>query len=78
MGDELEEITGVVTYAFGFYRILPLTAIQIVTPADPAVSPTSLVSRGTCKGITIGDYNTDVETRCLRNVGCGGGLRDAG
>jgi hypothetical protein len=59
MGDGLEEITGVITYAFGFYRILPLTAIKIATPADATASPTSLLSKGTCKGITMGDYNAE-------------------
>jgi predicted extracellular nuclease len=59
MGDELEDITGVVTYASGFYRILPLTALKVVTAADPTVSPTNLVSKGTCNGITIADYNAE-------------------
>lgn len=59
MGDQLAEITGVVTYAFGFYRILPLTKISIVTAASAAVAPVDLVSAGNCTGITIGDYNVE-------------------
>ncbi|KAI1412400.1 DNase I-like protein [Hypoxylon sp. FL1857] len=60
LGDRLETITGVVYQAFGFYRILPLTnisAIQSLTPDVPP--PTSLVSDGTCAGITLGDYNVE-------------------
>ncbi|KAK2014290.1 endonuclease/Exonuclease/phosphatase [Colletotrichum eremochloae] len=59
MGDQLTEITGVVTYAFGFYRILPLTAIAITQNATNAAPATSLVSRGDCTGITVGDYNVE-------------------
>ncbi|WYZ37830.1 hypothetical protein EsH8_II_001336 [Colletotrichum jinshuiense] len=59
MGDQLTEITGIVTYAFGFYRILPLTGITFVKNATNDAPPTSLVSRGDCRGITIGDYNIE-------------------
>jgi hypothetical protein len=60
MGDELEEITGVVTQAFGFYRILPRTAIQITKPVTPELpDPTKFVSKGKCDGITFGDYNVE-------------------
>ncbi|GJC96570.1 endonuclease/exonuclease/phosphatase [Colletotrichum higginsianum] len=59
MGDQLAEITGVVTYAFGFYRILPLTAITIAKNATNDAPATSLVSRGDCRGITVGDYNVE-------------------
>ena len=60
MGDSLEEITGVVTYAFGFYRILPKTAIKVTKSQSPALPPpTKLVSSGKCDGITFGDYNVE-------------------
>ncbi|OLN85339.1 hypothetical protein CCHL11_04272 [Colletotrichum chlorophyti] len=59
MGDQLAEITGVVTYAFGFYRILPLTAITFVKAAVNDAPPTSLISRGDCRGITVGAYNVE-------------------
>ncbi|ORY18601.1 Endonuclease/exonuclease/phosphatase [Clohesyomyces aquaticus] len=60
LGDELEEITGIVTYAFGFYRILPTTAIKISGSAKPVLpSSTKLLSSGKCDGITIGDYNVE-------------------
>ncbi|TDZ25438.1 hypothetical protein Cob_v001740 [Colletotrichum orbiculare MAFF 240422] len=59
MGDQLAEITGVVTYAFGFYRILPLTAVTFVKKATNDAPPTSLTSRGDCGGITVGAYNVE-------------------
>ncbi|KAF2262122.1 DNase I-like protein [Lojkania enalia] len=60
LGDTLSEITGVVTYAFGFYRILPLTSIQILRSATPTLpSATELLSSGKCDGITFGDYNVE-------------------
>ena len=60
MGDEIEEITGVVTYAFGFYRILPTTAIKVVKSIEPRVpGKTKLVSSGKCNGVTFGAYNVE-------------------
>ncbi|KAF5509311.1 hypothetical protein CGCF413_v002351 [Colletotrichum fructicola] len=59
MGDQLTEITGVVTYAFGFYRILPLTAITFVSEAANNAPATTLTSSGDCRGITIGAYNVE-------------------
>ncbi|KAF6819354.1 endonuclease exonuclease phosphatase family protein [Colletotrichum sojae] len=59
MGDQLAEITGVVTYAFGFYRILPLTAVKFVKESVNDAPPTSLVSKGDCRGITVGAYNVE-------------------
>jgi hypothetical protein len=60
MGDSLEEITGVVTYAFGFYRILPRTALKVTKSQTPALPPpTKLISSGSCDGITFGDYNVE-------------------
>lgn len=61
MGDELEEITGVVQHAFGFYSILPLTAVKVSKPAKgvAAQKPTSLKSKGQCKAITVGSYNVE-------------------
>ncbi|GKT86283.1 LOW QUALITY PROTEIN: endonuclease/exonuclease/phosphatase family protein [Colletotrichum tofieldiae] len=57
MGDQLAEVTGVVTYAFGFYRILPLTAITVAKNATNDAPPPP--SRGDCRGITVGDYNVE-------------------
>jgi hypothetical protein len=59
MADQLETITGVVTQTFGFYTILPLTALKITTPAVASVPPTSLHSGRQCKAITFGSYNVE-------------------
>ncbi|OTA65098.1 DNase I-like protein [Hypoxylon sp. EC38] len=60
LGDHLETITGIVYQAFGFYRILPLTNISVIQSLSPELPPsTSLVSDGTCTGITVGDYNVE-------------------
>lgn len=60
MGDYIEQITGVVTYAFGFYSILPSTAIKVTRSQKPTLpKPTKLESKGRCEGITIGAYNVE-------------------
>ncbi|KAI1805761.1 endonuclease/exonuclease/phosphatase family protein [Daldinia bambusicola] len=60
LGDKLDAITGVVYQAFGFYRILPLTNINVVESLAPATPPpTTLVSQGTCQGVTVGSYNVE-------------------
>ena len=60
LGDELADITGVVTYSFGFYRILPRTALQITrSKAKYFPPPTKLVSAGKCSGLTFGQYNVE-------------------
>lgn len=60
VGDYLGDITGVVTYAFGYYSIFPLTALNIVKGVEPAhPPPTRLVSDGDCGGITVGSYNVE-------------------
>ncbi|KAH7072104.1 Endonuclease/exonuclease/phosphatase [Paraphoma chrysanthemicola] len=60
LGDDVEEITGVVTYSFGFYRILPTTAIKVTKSQKPALpNPTKLESSGKCDGITVGAYNVE-------------------
>jgi predicted extracellular nuclease len=59
MGDKFAEITGVVTYAFGFYRILPLTALVVEEEALANAGPTTLTSRGDCRGLTFGSYNVE-------------------
>lgn len=46
--------------AFGFYRILPLTKVTVVSSQEPALPPaTSLTSDGVCSGLTIGSYNIE-------------------
>ena len=60
MGDSVEEITGVVTYAFGFYRILPTTALKVTKSQKPALpSPVKFESSGKCDAITVGAYNVE-------------------
>ncbi|KAI1153565.1 Endonuclease/exonuclease/phosphatase [Nemania diffusa] len=60
MGDRFEDITGVVTQAFGFYQIQPLTKLTVISSREPAVSgATTLISDGTCSGITVGGYNIE-------------------
>jgi hypothetical protein len=60
LGDSLKEITGVVTQAFGYYRILPLTALNVTGSASPALPPaTELISNGKCNRLTVGSYNVE-------------------
>jgi hypothetical protein len=60
LGDSLQDITGVVTYAFGFYRILPLTALEVTGSAQPALPPpTTLTSGFDCSSLTFGAYNVE-------------------
>lgn len=59
MGDELGDVTGIVFNAFGFYRILPLTAVSPVKNATTDYPPVSFNSTGDCRGITIGSYNAE-------------------
>ncbi|KAK7977824.1 hypothetical protein PG988_005314, partial [Apiospora saccharicola] len=60
LGDTLEDMTGVVYQAFGFYRILPLTKVTVASSQEPALPPaTLLTSDGVCSGLTIGSYNIE-------------------
>lgn len=60
LGDSLDDITGVITYAFGFYRILPLTALTVTGSREPATPPpTKLKSTGSCDGLTVAAYNVE-------------------
>lgn len=59
LGDTVGSVTGVVTYAFGFYRIIPLTAVSVSKSATSDYPATSQVSTGTCKGVTVGQYNVE-------------------
>lgn len=59
LGDGLEDITGVITYAYGFYRILPLSAIKAARPVKAPLERTKLVAGGDCSSLTIGSYNVE-------------------
>ncbi|KAF8420368.1 Endonuclease/exonuclease/phosphatase [Tirmania nivea] len=59
LGDSLTDVTGVITYAFGFFRILPTTAVTIKKPVTPASAPpTQFTSNGECN-LTFGSYNVE-------------------
>lgn len=59
LGDYLGDVTGVVYNAFGFYRVLPLTAAKVAKPSKPDHPAVSFTSKGSCKGISVADYNTE-------------------
>ncbi|KAI1341837.1 DNase I-like protein [Xylariaceae sp. FL0016] len=59
VGDQLEDITGIVYQAYGFYRILPTTALTVSSSLTATPDPTTLTSNGTCEGITVGGYNIE-------------------
>jgi predicted extracellular nuclease len=59
MGDSLGDVTGIVFNAFGFYRILPLTAVSSVESASVDFPSASFNSTGDCRGITVGSYNAE-------------------
>lgn len=60
VGDSLQDITGVVTQAFGYFVINPLTALNVTGSAQPAFPPPATFSScGDCKGITVGSYNVE-------------------
>ncbi|GLA06244.1 hypothetical protein AnigIFM60653_006770 [Aspergillus niger] len=59
LGDTLEDITGIITQAYGFYTLLPLTALTKTGSNTAEATATTLQADGTCSSITIGDYNVD-------------------
>lgn len=60
LGDSLKDITGVVTQVFGYYYILPTTAMEVVSSKSPALPPpTKLISSGKCDKLTFGSYNVE-------------------
>ncbi|KAJ3531742.1 hypothetical protein NMY22_g8024 [Coprinellus aureogranulatus] len=61
LGAVFTDIKGIVTYQFGFYYVLPLTAPSVVSRPDPTVPATTLSARklpDACT-ITFGDYNVE-------------------
>ena len=59
MGDKAADVTGVIYQQFGFYYILPTTALTVTQPASASAPPVSFTSKGNCKGLTVGDYNVE-------------------
>ncbi|RAH42474.1 endonuclease/exonuclease/phosphatase family protein [Aspergillus brunneoviolaceus CBS 621.78] len=58
LGDALGDITGIITQAYGYYALLPSTALSVTSSNATEVPKTSLISNKKCK-ITFGDYNVD-------------------
>lgn len=59
IGDKAADITGVVYYQYGFFYILPSTALELTTLADETLPTTTLASAGSCEALTVGDYNVE-------------------
>jgi predicted extracellular nuclease len=60
LGDDLADITGVIYTQFGYYYILPLTALQVIDSKQPPLPPpVTWNSNGNCKKITLGQYNVE-------------------
>ncbi|KAL0257509.1 hypothetical protein SLS55_008323 [Diplodia seriata] len=60
LGDTLSDITGVITYAYGFYYLLPTTALTVLDSALPTLPPpTTLTSTNSCSSLTFGSYNVE-------------------
>lgn len=61
MGTTVSDITGILTYAFGYYAVLPLTAPTVLAHNDTLQGPTTLtvpVDDPNCT-LTFGDYNVE-------------------
>ncbi|KAH8429189.1 endonuclease/exonuclease/phosphatase family protein [Aspergillus melleus] len=59
VGDTIEDITGIVTQAYGYYALLPLTKLSVTASNSTTAEATDLVSDGTCSGLTVGSYNVN-------------------
>ncbi|KAK0640682.1 Endonuclease/exonuclease/phosphatase-like protein [Cercophora newfieldiana] len=59
MGDQFEDVTGIVQNAFGFYNILPLTALKTSSSVAATAGATTLKTTKDCRGLTVGDYNVE-------------------
>ncbi|PYH47039.1 endonuclease/exonuclease/phosphatase family protein [Aspergillus saccharolyticus JOP 1030-1] len=58
LSDTLADITGIVTQAYGYYALLPTTALSVSASKTTAVPKTSLVSNQKCL-LTFGQFNVD-------------------
>lgn len=52
-------MTGVITQAYGFYALLPVTKLTVSESNNTAAPATSLESDESCKSITVGSYNVN-------------------
>jgi predicted extracellular nuclease len=59
LGDQLEDITGIVTQAFGFYALFPATGTRVKSSNDAFPPPSAITSNGRCNGLTFGQYNIE-------------------
>lgn len=59
MGDQVADITGIVQQQYGYYYLLPLTALTVTTPASATPIPVRFSSNKTCRAITVGDWNVE-------------------
>ena len=57
VGARLSDVTGVVSYSFGNYEILPTAAYSVTTASTLAPETTTLV--GSARRLTIGNYNVE-------------------
>lgn len=57
MGDELSDITGIVSYDFGAPVLLPLKGIHVVRKAVGDIPATNLTGDGSCGNLLVGTYN---------------------
>jgi predicted extracellular nuclease len=61
MGTTVSDITGILTYVFGYYAVLPLTAPIVLAHNDTLQGPTTLTvpaDDANCT-LTFGDYNVE-------------------
>ncbi|GIK01377.1 hypothetical protein Aspvir_005411 [Aspergillus viridinutans] len=59
LGDSIGDITGVIAPAYGYYALLPLTALTVTGSNTTAAAATDLESAGTCCAVTVGSYNVN-------------------
>ncbi|GFF94304.1 hypothetical protein IFM53868_07500 [Aspergillus udagawae] len=59
LGDSIGDITGVIAPAYGYYALLPLTALTVTGSNSTAAAATELESTGTCGAVTVGSYNVN-------------------
>ncbi|KJZ69343.1 hypothetical protein HIM_11265 [Hirsutella minnesotensis 3608] len=60
MGDALGDVTGVISNAFGFYRLLPLKQVSPSKSGDSVdYPPTKLVGGTGCEAISVAGYNVE-------------------
>ena len=55
----MDDITGIITQAYGYYALLPLTKLSVTGSNSTTAKATELASDGTCSGLTVGSYNVN-------------------